>query len=121
MINVKNILIIHTSSALNSLDGKEGLDMSLIFGSYEQKVSVLFYQQGVFQTLTKQNPESVGQKDYLAAIKSLDIYDIEQVFACQQSLQDFGFGESKLIENIERASHDTINQLKSNADHIIII
>ena len=121
MNQVKNILIIHTTSALNTLDGKEALDMSLIFGSYEQNVSALFYQQGVFQALGKQNPESLGQKDYLSTIKILDIYDVEQVYACQQSLKSFGYDEAELIDNIERASADTINQLKSNADHIIII
>jgi len=121
MNNIKNILVIHTSSALNSFEGKEALDISLIFGAYEQNVSVLFYQQGVFQTLAKQNPESLGHKDYLSSIKSLDIYDVEQVYACQQSLKQYGFDESKLINNVERASMDTIDQLKSNADHIFII
>ena len=117
----KNILIIHTQSSLNTLQGKEALDLSLIFGAYEQEVSVLFYQQGVTQTLAGQTPELIKQKDYLSTIKALGIYDIDDVFSCETSLNDLGFSQSELIDGIEKVSLQDIKQLKSNADHIFVI
>jgi len=118
---VKNILIIHTQPSLNDLQGKEALDLSLIFGAYEQAVSVLFYQHGVTQTLAHQSPESVKQKDYLSTIKALGIYDIDNVFACETSLNERGFSQNELIMGIEKMSLPDIKQLKSNADHIFVI
>lgn len=118
---VKNILIIHTQSSLNDLQGKEALDLSLIFGAYEQAVSVLFYQDGVTQTLAKQTPELIEQKDYLSTIKALGIYDIDHVFACDNSLNDLGLAKNELIAGIEKVSLPDIKQLKSNADHIFVI
>ena len=117
----KNILIIHTQSSLNTLQGKEALDLSLIFGAYEQEVSVLFYQQGVTQTLAIQTPELIGQKDYLSTIKALGIYEIDHVFACDTSLKEYGFSQNELITGIEKISLPDIKQLKSNADHIFVI
>jgi len=120
-LTVKNILIIHTQSGLNNLQGKEALDLSLIFGAYEQNVSVLFYQQGVTQTLAQQTPELINQKDYLSTIKALGIYDIDNVFACQSSLQQFGLANHELIQGVEQISLLDIKQLKSNADHIYVV
>lgn len=117
----KSILIIHTQSALNTLAGKEALDLSLIFGSYEQNVRILFAFEGVSQTLAHQNPEAIGQKDYLSTIKLLDIYDIEQVYACADSLQQFGFQDAELQTGIEQISAENIAILKQKSDHIYVI
>ena len=118
---MKNILVIHTTSALNNLSGKEALDLSLIFGSYEQNVTVLFYGQGVTQTLAHQDPELITQKDYLSTIKALDIYDIEQVYVCQKSLEEFGFNHSSLLSDVKKIATNDINQLKQQANHIYVI
>lgn len=117
----KTILILHTQTALNSLAGKEALDLSLIFGSYEQNVRVVFCHQGVTQALAHQNPEALAQKDYLSTLKLLDIYDIEQVYACATSLEKMGFETSELIDGIEAISPSKIEILKQKADHVYVI
>lgn len=118
---VKNILILHTTSSFNTLSGKEALDLSLIFGAYEQHVSVVFIDQGVFQTIAHQDPESIEQKDYLSTIKALDIYDIEQVFVSQHSLQKYGFQHSELLPDIEPINAESLHTLKQQADHVYVI
>lgn len=120
-MNVKNILVIHTLPSFNDLQGKEALDLSLIFGSYEQSVKVMFLGQGVFQTLAHQDPESIGQKDYLSTIKALEIYDIEEVYACRASLQQYGFDQHELIDGVQLASQQQLNALKQAADHVYVI
>lgn len=118
---MKNILVIHCGSSLNDLQGKEALDLSLIFGAYEQNVSVLFYHNGVTQTLHHQDPELINQKDYFASIKILDIYDIEQVFVCQNSLTNLGLEQHELLDGIEKVSVEKIAQIKQQADHIYVV
>lgn len=118
---MKKILIVHTKSALNDLQGKEALDLSLIFGAYEQQVSVLFYDHGVFQSLAHQDPEALGQKDYLSTIKALDIYDIEQVYACRLSLEKYHLDNRELIDGITAIGLNEIEKLKLTADHVLVI
>lgn len=120
-METKKILVIHTKPALNDLQGKETLDLELIFGAYEQDVSVLFYHQGVFQALAKQTPEAIGQKDYFATIKALSIYDIDKVYACQLSLEQFGLGENELLPGITALNLSNVEQLKRHADHVYVI
>lgn len=118
---MKNILVIHNQSAMNTLSGKEALDFSLIFGSYEQDVTVLFYGQGATQVLAHQDPELIGQKDYLSTIKALDIYDIEKVYVCQTSLQQMALAQHELIADVTPITMDKISELKRQADHIYVI
>lgn len=118
---MKNILIIHNQSAMNTLAGKEALDFSLIFGSYEQNVSVLFYGEGATQALAHQDPEAIGQKDYLSTIKALDIYDIEKVYVCEASLNQLALAQHELISDVKPISLAKITELKQQADHIYVI
>lgn len=120
-MNIKNVLVIHTQPSFNSMAGKEALDLSLIFGSYEQNVTVLFMHHGVFQTLAHQDPEPIGQKDYLSTIKVLDIYDIEQVYVCANSLNKFGMQNQARLPDIEVVESARIKALKDAADHIFVI
>ena len=118
---MKKILVIHTKSALNTLNGKEALDLSLIFGAYEQSVSVLFYQQGVSQVIAHQDPELIEQKDYLSTIKALDIYDIEQVFVSESCLQELHMDSLEIQPDVTKVNLDKIQQLKQQAEHIYVI
>ncbi|GAA0296987.1 sulfurtransferase complex subunit TusC [Psychrosphaera haliotis] len=120
-MNIKSILIIHTQPAFNDLQGKEALDLSLILGSYEQDVSVVFYQQGVFQTLAHQDPESFSQKDYTSTIKALDIYDIEKVYVHTNSLVKYGLENNERLSNVLPIEHTDFLALKNNVDHVFVI
>ena len=120
-MNIKNILVIHTQPSFNTMPGKEALDLSLIFGSYEQNVSVLFLHQGVFQTLAHQDPEPIAQKNYLRTIKALDIYDVENVFVCEASLSKYGLQHKERLPDITPIAADQLQQLKTDADHVFVV
>lgn len=115
------ILIIHTQSALNALQGKEALDLSLIFGAFEQPVTVLFLGLGVTQCLSHQNPQLLGQKDYLSTFKLLEMYDIEDTFACQTSLTTLNYTADQLVDAVQPLDSVAIIELKKNAQHIYVI
>lgn len=118
---INDVLIIHTQSAMNSLAGKEALDLSLIFGAFDQRVSVLFLGLGVTQCLIEQNPEVIKQKDYLSTFKLLDMYDIDETFVCQKSLNKLGYHKKNVMQSVLTLDPASIIQLKHNAKHIYVI
>lgn len=117
----KQILIIHTQGAFNTLAGKEALDFSLIFAAYDQSVNVLFLGEGASQCLTSQQAELLNQKDYLSTFKLLEMYEIEGAYVCQDSLEQFGWSEAKIADHFDIIDNDKINQLKAQADHVLVI
>lgn len=118
---MKNVLVISTQPALNSLNGKDALDLALIFGAFEQNVTMVFMGLGVTQTLSKQTPELISQKDYLATIKALELYDIEQVYSVKEDLVSLGLDAKPLLPSISKINLHSLAQLKQQADHILII
>lgn len=117
---MKPILIIHTKSGLNDLSGKEALDMSLILASYDQQVQLLFMQHGVTQVLAQQQPEQVQQKDYISTFKALELYDVDDVFACQSSLDNLVISSDQLLSNVIVLSTEEINSLVENAQQVFV-
>lgn len=74
----------------------EMLDIILITAAFDQPVSILLLDDGVFQLKNGQNPESAGMKDTAAIFKALEIYDVKDIYAEVESLQERGLKSGDL-------------------------
>ena len=94
---------------------REGLDALLAATAFcdEEEIGVFFIDDGVLNLLDGQNPELLLQKDFIRTFKLLDLYDIEQRFVCDDSLDQYNLQTEQLIisaEKIDRTS--LINKLR---------
>ena len=97
----KTIAIINAKAPFSSANGRDALDAALIFGSYEQEVSLFFQGDGVWQLIDKQNPSLIQNKDYLKTFAALEFYDIENIYLCQHSLAERGLESNEFnIDNV---------------------
>ena len=99
MINI----VIH-QTALTNASFKESIDLALVCAAFDQKVNLIFVDNGVYNLMTKQNYQSIGDKNHLDILKGLEFYDIENIYV-------EGFDEKKIIN---RASYYLVN-LKQNS------
>ena len=97
----KSVAIINSNAPLSKANAKDALDVALIFGSYEQSVSLYFQGDGVYQLIAHQQPEKVQQKDFLKTFAALAFYDIENIFICHDSLIQRGLADNFSIENVQ--------------------
>jgi len=97
----KSIAIVNTQAPFSSATGKEALDAALIFGSFEQVISLFFIGDGVFQVIGNQNASSLETKDYLKTFSALTFYDIENIYVCQQSLTERNLPANFHVDNIQ--------------------
>ncbi|WP_217434833.1 sulfurtransferase complex subunit TusC [Marinifaba aquimaris] len=88
--------IINQSSPYQTQLGREALDLALVLGTYEQDVRLFFKDAGVLQLMKEQNGEAIGSKDFTSTFKALDLYEIEQVYVLDQSLNDYGLTANDL-------------------------
>ena len=58
---------------------------------------MFFVGNGVTQLLEQQQPGESLSRDYIAAFKLMELYDIEQVYVCERSLQRFGLSSEQLV------------------------
>lgn len=114
----KTLAILNAKAPYSSSSGKDALDIALIFGSFEQAVSLFFQGDGVWQLIKGQNGSIVSVKDYLKTFAAFEFYDIEEVYVCQASLKERNLPVNFHIEEVrvlnltefthKLASHHTV-------------
>lgn len=116
--SIKSLAIINSKAPYSNTAGKDALDIALIFGSFEQPVSLFFQGDGVWQLIPGQNGSMISVKDYLKTFAAFEFYDIKNVYVCQISIEERNLSANFHIEEVEMlnqqafahklASHQTI-------------
>lgn len=108
----KQIAIINCHSPFSLPVGRESLDLALIFGAYEQNVSLFFIGDGVFQLKKDQHGEVIESKDFLKTFAALPFYDIENIYICRDSIKNRGIDKTDLLlTNINLLSTSEISAI----------
>lgn len=102
----KSVAIINSNAPFSKANAKDSLDVALIFGSYEQVVSLYFQGDGVYQLIAEQQPEKILQKDFLKTFAALEFYDIENIYICQNSLNKRKLPSNFCIDNVQVLTAD---------------
>ena len=84
-----------------SIFAQEGLETVLIGAAFEQRVSLLFLDDGVFVLKRGQSPAQVGLKDFARGFRALPDYDVEHVYVEDRSLDVRGLAPDDLIMEVE--------------------
>lgn len=94
---MKSLAVINSSAPYGNHNFRESIDLLLANASYDRPVAVFFYGDGLYQLIANQAPEAVAAKDIGKMYGLLDLYDIEEVYFCQQSLVQRNIDSSRLI------------------------
>lgn len=98
---------------------QEKLDVILTTAAFDQKVALLFLDQGVYQLKKGQQPEKQGLKDTSSIFNALEIYDVNDVYVEVESLQEQGLQKSGLSLSVQELYRKDINKLVQQYDIII--
>ena len=115
----KKLLFIIRHSPYGNLLARESLDAVLATSVYEQALSVLFLDDGVFQLLTQQTTESNTQKNISKLLSAFPLYDINTVFVCQSSLRQRGLDTTALCLAAQPLNSDEIQTFMKQQDQLI--
>jgi tRNA 2-thiouridine synthesizing protein C len=87
---MKSYLFVLRKPAHSGAYVQEMLDTILTTAAFDQKVSILLLDDGVFQLKNGQHPENFGMKDTAAIFNALEIYDVNDIYTEEESLQERG-------------------------------
>ncbi len=88
--NMKRVAFVFTRGPHGTSAGREGLDALLATSALSEQVGVFFVGDGVLQLLPHQTPEKILARNYIATFGVLPLYDVEQCYLCEASLQARG-------------------------------
>ena len=96
-ITRKKLLFISRHAPYGSSLAKDALDAILAASAYDQDVSLLFMDDGIFQLLSQQETTEIGQKNFSSILPVLSLYDIDSIYVHGESLQHRQITQDELI------------------------
>ncbi len=106
-------LIIQRHPPYSGQAASESLDIALGFAVMDQDCALLFVDDGVWQLLREQAPET--QKNLAKHFAALPMYGIEQSYCERESLAARGIIEDALIDGITVLDRAAVNALIARA------
>ncbi len=113
------LLFILRQSPYGNIIAKEALDAILASSAYGQTLSILFIDDGVFQLNHAQLPEKNQQKNVHKILSAFTLYDIDQLFVCEQSLHQRGLSDKNITIPVSVLTAPQVQELMSTQDHLL--
>lgn len=114
----KRLLYVNRRAPHGTIYGLEGLEVVLVGAAFDQRVSLLFLDDGVFQLVRDQDPSALGMKNFAKGFRALEMYDVTDVFVSADALAARGLTVDELIIEVVALDADTIAHLMDEQDVI---
>ena len=116
---MKNILFIMNNTPYSNNHSFELLDSAMVSAIFELKVSLLYKDEGVWNLISKQNGGLTNTKTYSKVVSGLSVYEIDNVYFCQQSVLDRQISATDLAPNANPLSLLEQKQLIADQDIVM--
>jgi tRNA 2-thiouridine synthesizing protein C len=103
-------LITLSHAPYGSQDAKEALDVALVLAAFEQQPALLFIDEGILQLLPNSHSPS-SHKHIGKIISALEMYEINELWVEQESLDYFGIMVDELSQPVKVINRAQVSQL----------
>jgi tRNA 2-thiouridine synthesizing protein C len=116
----KKILFISRHAPYGSSLAKDALDAILAASAYDQQLSLLFMDDGVFQLLKDQSSSEIAQKSFAAILPALSLYEINTVYVHEESLAKRQLTLNELVlDSVQLIDSSAISSLLAQQDQLL--
>ena len=116
---VKRFMYVNRRAPYGTIYALECLEVVLIAAAFDQDVSVVFVDDGVYQLKKNQDTAAIGMKNFSNTYRALDEYDVEKIYVEQESLDARGLTEEDLIIPVEVLAADKLRDIMAQQDVVI--
>ncbi|VAX06470.1 tRNA 5-methylaminomethyl-2-thiouridine synthase subunit TusC [hydrothermal vent metagenome] len=119
MSETKRFLFVNRKAPYGTVYAWESLEVILISAAFEQDVSLVFVDDGVFQIAKGQDTTELGVKNFSPTYNALGDYDINKIYVEKESLEARGLTVDDLMkltyedEDDDWAEKDSIHVVSS--------
>tara|TARA_R110001583_G_scaffold22238_3_gene83566 strand:- start:4836 stop:5198 length:363 start_codon:yes stop_codon:yes gene_type:complete len=115
----KKIGIINRCSPHGSALGRESLDLTLAMSAFNESLSLFFIGDGVYQLLDGHNPSDILQKHFQPLFKMLELYDVENIYVCEQSLLQRALEKQQLLIETSVINKNELKTILAQQDQLL--
>ncbi len=118
--NTRTLTFISRRSPYGEDFARAMLDMVLAAAVFDQKVQLVFMDDGVYQLLPEQAPEAIQGKNLAANLSALPLYGVETVYADADSLALRGMQAETLVLPVTVADAAHLKALIAASDQVFL-
>lgn len=116
---IKRFMFVNRKAPYGTVYALESLETVLISAAFDQDVSVVFLDDGVFQLKKGQDTAGINMKNFSPTFRALDGYDVEKLYVEKESLEARGLTENDLVVDVEILSTDELREIMAAQDVVI--
>lgn len=119
-VGKKKILFISRHAPYGTSTAKEALDAILAASAYDQTLSLLFMDDGLFQLLGGQEAFAINQKNFASMLPALPLYGVENIFVHCESMRERGLTQEEFIlERVQIIDSKAVSVLLTQQDQLL--
>ncbi|HTF95791.1 MAG TPA: sulfurtransferase complex subunit TusC [Cellvibrio sp.] len=117
---MKKILLVSRHAPYGSSMAKDAIDVALAAAIYDQDISILFMDDGIFQLTKEQNASEISQKNINAMLSAFPLYGVEKLYFHLSSAIQRGIKIDELaLDNITALHDEEISTLLNSQDQVL--
>ena len=116
---VKKFMFLNRKAPHGTVYALEGLEVVLITAAFDQDVSMIFTDDGVYQLMKGVDSKGIEIKDFSKTYRALEGYDIEKLYVDQASMDARGLSEADLIVDVTVLAVAEMANLMAEQDVVI--
>jgi len=116
---VKKLMYVNRKAPYGTIYALESLEVVLIGAAFDQDVSLVFMDDGVYQLKKGQDTKATEMKNFSPTYRALEMYDVEKLFVSKESMSDRGLTEDDLIVPVEMLDANQMADLMEEQDVIL--
>ena len=114
---VKKFMYMNRKAPYGTIYALESLEVVLIAAAFDQDVSLVFADDGVYQLMKGQNTEEIGMKNFSPTYSALGDYDIKRIYIEKESLQERGL----CLQDLQELKYEDEDDDWAEKDAIILV
>ena len=115
----KKFMFVNRSAPYGTIYALESLEVVLISAAFDQDVSLVFLDDGVWQLKKGQQTKGIEIKNFSPTYRALEGYDVEKLYVERESLEARGLAEDDLIVDVTVLSSAELGKLMDEQDVVL--
>ncbi|WP_295406346.1 sulfurtransferase complex subunit TusC [uncultured Thiocystis sp.] len=95
---VKKFMYLNRKAPYGTIYAWEALEVVLIGAAFDQDVSVVFLDDGVYQLTKGQDTKGIGMKNFSPTYRTLGDYEVKKIYVDRASMEARGLSQEDLVE-----------------------
>lgn len=116
---VKKFMYVNRKAPYGTIYALESLEVVLIAAAFDQDVSLVFMDDGVYQIKKGQDTKGIGMKNFSPTYRALEGYDIEKLYVERESMESRGLTADDMIVPVQVMGKDELASLMEEQDVIL--